>query len=167
MAELVVEEPDADVEKMRASLNGSPPPTKRNKSKTVAARVRALEPEIRAKRGAGWTWEQIAAAMYQDESKASAIRTAYNRLLRRSKVSGKGKASKHPSGRGPRDGKAGGAVAKVEARPSETPTAGRDHPVPAAANACTTNGGSQPTVRSAPPPFRQLNDPGFRPTLNA
>lgn len=130
----------------------------------MASAVRALLPEVRMKRAAGWTWEQIAAAMYDDEAKASAIRTAYNRLVR---PKGKGKAAAKAKKTSNSGGQVGGArnvpVEETVVPPADTQTVGGIRPPRPAANTQSSSDLAQPAARPpAPNLFAKLSDPGFR-----
>ncbi|RIX31847.1 hypothetical protein [Sphingomonas edaphi] len=132
---------EGKIEALRTRLNGSAPPRKQKKQ-SIAHEVRALLPEIRMRRAAGWTWEQIAAAMYDDEAKASAVRTAFNRSApkRGKKRAGANRAS------------SGGSPSSSNGTPlPATPPFGQ----PLTEQGCAAPRGSLPNL------FGQRNDPGF------
>ena len=157
MANTTSSESGLTIDQLRDRLKGAAPPKKKARP-SVASDVRALLPEVRMKRAAGWTWEQIAAALYDDEAKASAIRTAYNRL-QPAKGKGKGNAksltaSKNANRRG------GGGDAPPSA---PCPSASLSLEKPASTAPSTAPMADQPAAARAPVPnlFGQLSDRGF------
>lgn len=147
------------IDQLRHRLNDGAPPKKKERQ-SVASDVRALLPEVRMKRAAGWTWEQIAAVMYDDEAKASAIRTAYNRSLR---SKGQSKRRKPSGSVGQGYGHCRTPVREVDARPAGTSSVSGDRPLPLPAVPRALVDAGEPVTRPATPNlFGQLSDPGFR-----
>jgi hypothetical protein len=152
------------IDQLRDRLKGAAAPKKKERP-SIASAVRALLPEVRMKRAAGWTWEQIADAMYDDEAKASAIRTAYNRLL---KPKGRGKGRKSSSSGGRAGGGPDMPVAEAVVRQAGAQPVGDNHPPRPAANTQSLSGLAQlPARPPAPSLFGKLTDDGFRLTNDA
>jgi hypothetical protein len=152
------------IDQLRHRLNDGAPPKKKERQ-SVASDVRALLPEVRMKRAAGWTWEQIAAVMYDDEAKASAVRTAYNRLLR---SKGQSKRRKPSGSAGHSCGQSHIPVPGVDARPAGTSAVSGGLPLPLPAIPGASAGAGESVTRPATPNlFGRLSDPGFRPTHGA
>ena len=153
------------IDQLRDRLKGAAPPRKKARP-SVASDVRALLPEVRMKRAAGWTWEQIAEALYDDETKASAIRTAYNRLIKPKRKTKATNGAKEPSACGDRPSGAGDVpVEETVVSPADTQPVRDIYPPQPAVNAQSPTGLPRPAARPlalAPNPFGKLSDPGFR-----
>lgn len=74
---------DQRIEQMRERLRSTKRVSRRRNS--VAADVVDLYAEIDARRAAGLTWSAIAQALYNDEAKVAAIRSAYGRVAKKSR----------------------------------------------------------------------------------